>query len=188
MSPVTTAVVPVAGRGTRLHPATLAVPKEMLPVGGRPVVAHVVDELAASGIERIVFVTAAGKEALRAHFARRPAGPALDWTSQHAPRGLGDAVLRAEGLTGDGPFAVALGDAILGTREDPQVVARLAAALERHDAACAIAVRDVPRDETGRYGIVVTEDGGEVAAVRAIVEKPHPDDPRGRSPSARATS
>ena len=184
MSPVTIAVVPVAGRGTRLHPATLAVPKEMLPVDGRPVVAHVVDELAENGIERVVFVTASGKEAVRAHFAAASGGPVLDWADQPAPRGLGDALLQAEGLIGNGPFAVALGDAILGTREHPQVVRRLAAALERHDAACVIAVRDVPRAHTGRYGIVVTEGGGEIARVGRIVEKPHPDE----APSTLAVS
>jgi UTP--glucose-1-phosphate uridylyltransferase len=153
----------------------------MLPVGGKPVIQHIVEELAANGIDRIVFVTAPGKEAIEAHFAGAYDGLTIVSTVQPAPRGLGDAVLRAEGLTGDGPFAIALGDAILGTREPPPVVARLAAALEDHAAVCAIAVRDVPRSQTGRYGIVVTDpvDPGGVARVRAIVEKPAPADAPG---------
>jgi UTP--glucose-1-phosphate uridylyltransferase len=179
MSPVTTAVVPVAGRGTRLRPATRALPKEMLPVDGKPVVQHVVEELAASGIERVVFVTAPGKEAIEEHFAGEAGALTFVSISQPAPLGLGDAVLRTQGLVGDAPFAVALGDAILGTREQPLVVARLAAALERHGADCAIAVRDVPRAHTGRYGIVVTDGGGELSRVTAIVEKPQPDDAPG---------
>ena len=79
------------------------------------------------------------------------------YTRQPSPRGLGDALLRAEGFTGDAPFALALGDAILGTRQRPDVVGRQAQALEEHDAGCVIAVRDVPRAQTGRYGIVSTE-------------------------------
>ncbi len=170
---VTTAVVPVAGLGTRLLPATKAVPKELLPVGGRPVVAHVVEELSRSGIERVAFVTARGKEAIEAHFASDDdLGVTFAWTVQAAPRGLGDAVLCAEPLVAaDEPFAIALGDAILGTREPHDVVARLARALDEHGAACAIAVREVPRADTGRYGIVSTDGAGRVTA---IVEKPDP--------------
>ena len=72
MALVTTAVVPVAGLGTRLLPATKSQPKEMLPVGGKPVVQHVVEELAAAGIERVVFVTGRGKGAIQDHFDRDP--------------------------------------------------------------------------------------------------------------------
>jgi UTP--glucose-1-phosphate uridylyltransferase len=196
MALVTTAVVPVAGLGTRLLPATKSQPKEMLPVGGKPVVQHVVEELAAAGIERVVFVTGRGKGAIEDHFDRDPVltaaleargdqellatlefermGVSFAYTRQPSPRGLGDAVLCAEGFTGDAPFAVALGDAILGTRNRPDVVGRLAQALDEHHAGCAIAVRDVPRQQTGRYGIVVTEGDGDVVRVTSIVEKPDP--------------
>jgi UTP--glucose-1-phosphate uridylyltransferase len=193
---VTTAVIPVAGLGTRLLPATKSQPKEMLPVGGKPVVQHVVEELSAAGIERVVFVTGRGKGAIEDHFdsddaltatlKRRGDGELLGrlefehmgvsfaYTRQPSPRGLGDALLCAEGFTGDKPFAVALGDAILGTRQRPDVVARLAEAHHARDAACTIAVRDVPRAQTGRYGIVSTDSGGDVARVTGIVEKPDP--------------
>jgi UTP--glucose-1-phosphate uridylyltransferase len=150
----------------------------MLPVGGKPVVEHIIDELVANGIDRVVFVTAPGKEAIDLHFAGEYPGLTFSAVVQSAPRGLGDAVLRAEGLTGDGAFAVALGDAILGTREPPSIVARLGDALVAGDAVCVIAVRDVPRHLVGRYGIVVTDPAapGEPARVRAIVEKPSPAD------------
>jgi len=123
---VTTAVVPVAGLGTRLLPATKSQPKEMLPVGGKPVVQHVVEELAAAGIQRIVFVTGRGKGAIEDHFdrdtlltallERRGAADLLErlafermgisfaYVRQAEPRGLGDALLCAEGCTGDEPF------------------------------------------------------------------------------------
>ena len=181
----------MAGRGLRLRPATRALPKEMLPVGGKPVVQHIVDELVADGIDRIVFVTAPGKESIEAHFAGQYPGVSFVSTVQSPARGLGDAVLCAEALTPGEPFAVALGDAILGTRAAPSVIARLAAALHAADAVCAIAVREIPRSLTGRYGIVVLDEpesagdgrpgAGEVAPgacdvspVRAIVEKPRP--------------
>ncbi|MGH2917953.1 MAG: UTP--glucose-1-phosphate uridylyltransferase [Solirubrobacteraceae bacterium] len=196
---VTTAVVPVAGLGTRLLPATKSQPKEMLPVGGKPVVQHVVEELAAAGIERVVFVTGRGKGAIEDHFDRDPVlraalerrgdqallrrlafeeelGLSFAYTRQREPLGLGDAVLCAEGLGGEAPFAVALGDAILrGPHDTTPIVQRLADALEQHDAACAIAVRDVPRAETSRYGIVATRDTGRVVRVDGVVEKPEPD-------------
>ncbi len=207
---IRTAVVPVAGRGTRLRPATRALPKEMLPVGGKPVVQHIVEELVANAIDRIVFVTAPGKEAIEAHFEGENPGVTLASIVQSAPRGLGDAVLQAEGLTGGGPFVVALGDAILGTRKSPSIVSALGAALDQHAACCVIAVRHVPRALTGRYGIVVTEQlvgearrgssglgssglgssglGSLVACslsrVSAIVEKPSPAD----APSTLAVS
>jgi UTP--glucose-1-phosphate uridylyltransferase len=196
--PVTTAVVPVAGLGTRLLPATKSQPKEMLPVGGKPVVQHVVEELARAGVQRVVFVTGRGKGAIEDHFDHDPVlartleqrgddellarlrfehmGVTFAYTRQPTPRGLGDAVLRAEGYTSDAPFAVALGDAIFGTREPTDVVVRLAAARDAHGAACAVAVREVPREQTGRYGIVSTDalDPDGVARVTAIVEKPDP--------------
>ena len=194
--PVTTAVVPVAGLGTRLLPATKSQPKEMLPVGGKPVVQHVVEELADAGIERVVFVTGRGKGSIQDHFDHDPVlmrtlalraddeligrlgfermGVTFAYTRQPVPRGLGDAVLCAEGFTGDGPFAVALGDAIIGTRTRNGIVKRLGEALEEHGAVCAIAVREVPREHTGRYGIVALEGDGEVARVTGIVEKPDP--------------
>lgn len=177
MPPVTTAVVPVAGLGTRLRPATRALPKEMLPVGGRPVVQHVVEELAANGIEHVVFVTASGKEAIEDHFVGDDTGVTFASTIQPDPRGLGDAVLHADGFTGGGPFAVALGDAILGTREHPPVVRRLGRARDEHDAVCAIAVREVPRASTGplRDRGHRRPPGHDVARVTKIVEKPAPE-------------
>ena len=186
---MTTAVVPVAGLGTRLLPATRAIPKEMLPVGGKPVVQHVVEELAAAGIERVVFVTAVGKEAIERHFAAAVAdgefgGLTFEYVVQPQQCGLGAAVLRAHAATGDEPFAIALGDAILGTRTQPRVIERLAQARAAHDGAFAVAVRDVPRALTNRFGIVCTDADADVARVTSIVEKPDP----GAAPSTLAVA
>src|SRR5271163_764252 len=97
---IRSAVVPVAGLGTRLLPATRSQPKEMLPVARKPVVEYVVDELAANGIEQILFVTGRNKSSIEDHFDLGPNDPSpaakFFYTRQGAPRGLGDAVLAGE--------------------------------------------------------------------------------------------
>jgi UTP--glucose-1-phosphate uridylyltransferase len=156
---VVVGVIPAAGRGTRLAPLTRAVPKELLPLGARPVLDLVLEELRGAGVERIVLVTAPGKEALLAHAG--DLGSAL----QTEALGLGDAVLRAAGQTGDGPFVVALPDALLG---GPETVRALLAAARGLDGA--VAVERVVPERASRYGIVGVDDG----LVTTLVEKPPP--------------
>ncbi|MCP9492067.1 MAG: sugar phosphate nucleotidyltransferase, partial [Solirubrobacteraceae bacterium MAG38_C4-C5] len=198
--PLSVAVVPVAGLGTRLLPATKSQPKEMLPVGVKPVVQHVVEELAGCGIERIVLVTGRGKHAIEDHFDPDPrlvralreegkeellarlgferGGPQIAYVRQPRPLGLGDAVGRAAGLVPAGEaFAVALGDAIIGCHRRSDVVARLGRARERYGAVAAIAVEEVPAQLTSRYGIVAPAgdvDGDGAFPLADLVEKPSP--------------
>ena len=128
------AVVPVAGQGTRLLPSTKSQPKEMLPVGRKPVVQYVVEELANSGIQRLMFITGPGKASIENHFDTnwelitflRETGreelleelaferQTLEYfyTRQRRQLGLGHAVLCARPLVGDQPFVVALGDSM----------------------------------------------------------------------------
>jgi UTP--glucose-1-phosphate uridylyltransferase len=160
---ITTAVVPVAGLATRLRPLSLGVPKALLPVAGRPVVRHIVAELAACGIERVVLVTGGGREGFEAQFADT-AGPEIVFAEQPRPLGLGDAILRATPHL-DGPFAIALGDALLGRGTEPaRVLDRLAAAVEG-GASAAVAVEEVAPADTARYGIVVPAGGADAPAV-----------------------
>ncbi|MEA2358608.1 MAG: UTP--glucose-phosphate uridylyltransferase [Solirubrobacteraceae bacterium] len=166
---ITTAVVPVAGLATRLRPLSRGVPKALLPVAGRPVVQHIVDELAACGVERVVLVTGRGRAAFAAHFAGS-SGPEVVCAPQPEPRGLGDAVLCAAPFV-DGPFVIALGDALLGRGEPALAVARLAAAVE-DGASVAIAVEEVAPERTDRYGIVAVGGAGDPFPVRGVVEKP----------------
>lgn len=173
---ITTAVVPVAGRATRLRPLSLGVPKGLLPMAGRTVVRHVVDELAACGIERVVLVIGDGGEAFAAHFAGG-AGPEVVCVRQPEPLGLGDAVLCAAPVV-EGAFAIALGDALLGLGAPARVVARLSAAIDA-GASAALAVEEVAADAVDRYGIVVPAGDGDPFPVAGIVEKPAPD----RAPS-----
>jgi UTP--glucose-1-phosphate uridylyltransferase len=186
---ITTAVVPVAGLATRLRPLSLGVPKGLLPVAGRPVIRHIVDELAAGGIERVVLVTGAGREGFEAQFADTRE-PEIAYAEQPRPLGLGDAILRAAPHL-DGLFAIALGDALLGRGAPARVLDRLAAAVEA-GATAAVAVEEVAAADVERYGIVVpargaercapdslaAAGGGEAAApafpIAGVVEKPAP--------------
>ncbi|HEX6388181.1 MAG TPA: sugar phosphate nucleotidyltransferase [Solirubrobacteraceae bacterium] len=167
------AIVPVAGLGTRLLPATRAIPKELLPVGRLPVLQHVIEELAATGVRRVLLVTAAHKTAVAEHFAEDSAGLDLFYVQQHEQRGLGDAVAHGAGFAEARPVAVALGDCLIGdgTRRS-DILARLDAALREHGAAAAVAVEEVAPDDVSRYGIVDPDDEGEVMRLRGIVEKP----------------
>ncbi len=193
------AIVPVAGFGTRLLPATKSQPKEMLPVGRKPIVQYVVEELVANAVEEILFVTGRNKSSIEDHFDHDPelmrllnAGNKLElleelrfeelqarfyYTRQRFQRGLGDAVLCGESFSSERPFVVALGDSILGLHANSKSVARMSELFESRRASCVIAVEEVPLDETGHYGIVKPAGGdGECLRVLDLVEKPRPED------------
>lgn len=171
-SRIRTAVIPAGGLGTRLLPLTRAVPKELLLVWKRPVLDYAVEEAAAAGIERVVIITAPGKEALQTYFADGARHRlTIDFVEQREPRGLGDAVRR--GAPAGEPIAVLLPDELL---VGGNCLADLLDARNR-DGGSAIAVKRVARAEVSRYGIVDV-DGGDAGAawrVRSVIEKPHPD-------------
>ena len=195
--PVRTAVIPAGGLGTRFLPATKAVPKEMLPVVDKPLIQYAVEEARAAGIETFVFVTARGKSAMEDHFDLAaaldealaadgkeelraaasqmvPAAGALVHVRQQAPLGLGHAVWCARHIVGDAPFAVLLPDDLV-LAERP-CLAQLLDVHREHGGNVA-AVMDVPRGETGRYGVLdVVADDGRLASVQGLVEKPAPAD------------
>ncbi len=177
---IRSAVVPVAGLGTRLLPATRSQPKEMLPVARKPVVEYVIDELAANGIEQILFVTGRNKTSIEDHFDVETHEYATTtkffYTRQVSPKGLGDAVLAGEHFAGDAPFVVALGDSILGLHAKSRAVSRMIEVFEQHAAACVVAVEEVPLAETGQYGIVApAEIEKDAVRVAHLVEKPGPE-------------
>jgi UTP--glucose-1-phosphate uridylyltransferase len=161
---ITDSIVPVAGRGTRLLPATRSQPKEMLPLVDKPVLQYVVEELAEAGIERILFVTGAHKRAIEDHFDDPDVGVKILYTRQPRPAGLGDAIRCADGFANDG-VVVALGDGVI---EPPGIVPRLIGAFESGGPDAALAVAPVGDEEVPRRGIVVV-DGEEVTD---LLEKP----------------
>ncbi len=192
------AVVPVAGHGTRLLPATKSLPKEMLPVGRKPVIQYVAEELAQAKIRQLVFVTSAKKSAIENHFDEdqslsshlRESGRLEEleelaferqemsyfYTRQARQLGLGHAVLCARPLVGRQPFVVALGDCIIGLHGKSGLVARMVEEFERSQADLVVAFETVAPQDVVRYGIA--EPFGAAADrfdLKSIVEKPAVD-------------
>lgn len=190
------AVFPVAGLGTRFLPATKAIPKEMYPLVDRPLLQHAVEEARAAGIEEFVFVTGRGKRAIEDHFdadaelnstleakgksealaavhATEMEPGRLFYTRQMLPLGLGHAVWCARAVIGNEPFAVILPDDYV--LADTPCLKQMVDAYEEVGGNI-VAVVDVPREHTSRYGILdVAQDDGRLAVVRGLVEKPEPE-------------
>jgi UTP--glucose-1-phosphate uridylyltransferase len=184
---ITKAVVPAAGRGTRLMPATRSQPKEMLPVGRKPTIQHVVEELAAAGLREVLLISGQGKRSIEDHLDR-DAGANYEeheaWMDlrffharQSQPRGLADAIAIGEPFAGGKPFVVALGDSILVSRSEHPLLARMIAVHAKHRPAATIAVEEVPREMVSRYGIVAPEgEPDSVFPINGFVEKPAPSE------------
>ncbi len=191
------AVIPVAGLGTRLLPATKSQPKEMLPVGRKPVVQYVVEEMEKNGIKQILFVTGRDKTSIENHFdfdhelvrtlrenGKEELLSELEYermrlqfffTRQRRPKGLGDAILCAQHFTGDRPFVVALGDSVLGMHGSATVVSRMVETYRRNAPCVVIALREVSLEKVSRYGIVEPASEGPISLIRNLVEKPSPE-------------
>jgi UTP--glucose-1-phosphate uridylyltransferase len=193
------AVFPVAGLGTRFLPATKASPKEMLPIVDKPLIQYAVEEAAAAGITEMVFITGRSKRAIEDHFdkayeleaeleakgkdallevVRSVAPPTISciYIRQPEALGLGHAVLCARPVVGDEPFAVILADDLMDAGSDGvPVMAQMVSLYEEHRASI-VAVQEVPREQTSRYGIVATSAWGrQTERLTDIVEKPQPD-------------
>lgn len=196
---IKSALIPVAGYGTRLLPATKCQPKEMLPVARKPIVQYVVEELVGNGIQHILFITGRNKASIENHFDHDPElfrnlteankqdlleelnfkalGAHFFYTRQRLQKGLGDAVLCGENFAGEEPFVVALGDSILGLHANSKAVSRLVEVCESEGASCVIAVEEVPEQETSLYGIVRPENhAADCFRVIELVEKPKPEE------------
>jgi UTP--glucose-1-phosphate uridylyltransferase len=167
------AVFPAAGLGTRFLPATKAQPKEMLPLVDKPMIQYVVEEAVASGLSEIIIVTGRGKRAIEDHFDSafeleyylNDRGTdelaqiktiselaSVSYVRQREPLGLGDAILCARALVGDEPFAVFLGDDIIGGAATP-CMRQLLDVSDRYQAPV-IAVERVPSQRIHQYGVI----------------------------------
>ena len=189
------AVFPVAGFGSRFLPVTKASPKEMMPVVDKPLIQYAVEEAAAAGVTDMIFVTGRHKRAIEDHFDKAyeletelerkgkeallaqvrsvlPEGVRCIYIRQPEPLGLGHAVLCAQPVVGNDPFAVLLADDLMDS--EPPALARMAQIYEREECSL-LGVEEVPRDQTESYGIVTIERmQGDTGRMRAIVEKPKP--------------
>jgi UTP--glucose-1-phosphate uridylyltransferase len=189
------AVFPVAGLGTRILPATKAMPKEMLTVVDKPLIQYAIEEARDAGIEQFYFVTGRAKSAIEDHFdlafeldatlqargrtelidelgAWLPAAGEFAFTRQQRPLGLGHAVWCARNLIGDEPFAVLLVDDLM-VGEPPCLKQMLEA--YQQTGGNMVAVVEVPREQTSRYGVLdVVADNGNLVRAKGVVEKPEP--------------
>ena len=190
------AVFPVAGLGTRFLPATKASPKEMLPIVDKPLIQYAVEEAVAAGIEELIFVTSSSKRAIEDHFDKNyeleaelaakgkhelletvrnvvPGGVSCVYIRQPEALGLGHAVLCARSVVGDNPFAVILADDLIDGNGHSCLQQMVD--IYSYENCSVIAVEEVPRDETDKYGIVscrgFDDDKG---MLESIVEKPRP--------------
>ena len=188
------AIFPVGGLGTRFLPATKAMPKEMLPIVDKPLIQYAVEEAAAAGIEQFIFVTGRNKSAIEDHFdhsfelehslAVRGKDAAMDvvggmmkvpgsiiYVRQQQPAGLGHAVWCARHLVGDEPVAILLADDLIKGRSCMKEM------VDAYEGGNMVAVMDVPRDQTGAYGIVTPgKTHGQKVDIAGLVEKPMPAD------------
>ncbi|WP_186136468.1 UTP--glucose-1-phosphate uridylyltransferase GalU [Burkholderia gladioli] len=197
MLEVTKAVFPVAGLGTRFLPATKASPKEMLPIVDKPLIQYAVEEAIEAGITELIFVTGRGKRAIEDHFDKsyeieaelearnktqlldmvrniKPANVDCFYVRQATALGLGHAVLCAEKLVGDSPFAVILADDLLYA---PQPVTKQLVGVFNHYHSSVVGVETIEREQSASYGVVDGRLWGDnVIKLSGIVEKPAPAD------------
>lgn len=198
---VTKAVIPAAGLGTRFLPATIAEPKEMLPIVDKPVIQFVVEEAVKCGIKDILIITGRSKRAIEDHFdpsyeleealLKKKKSDLLNsikyisdlanihFVRQKRQNGLADAIYQAKSFIACEPFAVLLGDTIIHSKKDYNDLGAMIKLYEKYESSV-VAVEEVERSEISRYGII---DGKEISKdtfkVRDLVEKPDED----RAPS-----
>ncbi|GGD75168.1 UTP--glucose-1-phosphate uridylyltransferase GalU [Lacimicrobium alkaliphilum] len=204
MNNVTKAVIPVAGLGTRMLPATKAIPKEMLPVVDKPLIQYVVAECIAAGIKQIVLVTHASKNSIENHFdtsfeleatlEKRVKRQLLDEVQSICPKdvtimhvrqgvakGLGHAILCARPLVGENPFAVVLPDVLIDDTASDLNKENMAEMIRRFNQTGVnqIMVEKVPHEQISQFGVVDLNGRdlkpGESAPISQMVEKPDAD-------------
>ena len=197
MLKVTKAVFPVAGLGTRFLPATKASPKEMLPVVDKPLIQYAVEEAMAAGITEMIFVTGRSKRAIEDHFDKsyeveaelaargkekllelvrsiKPSHIDFFYVRQPEALGLGHAVLCAEKLVGDHPFAVVLADDLLDG--EPPVLSQMVEVFDHYHSSV-IGVETIKPEESRSYGVVDGKEWEEnIIKLSGIIEKPAPED------------
>jgi UTP--glucose-1-phosphate uridylyltransferase len=197
MKKITKAVFPVAGLGTRFLPVTKASPKEMLPVVDKPLIQYAVEEAASAGITDMIFITGRNKRAIEDHFdkayeletelalrnktllleqvqAATPPGINCVYIRQNEALGLGHAVLCAEPVVVDEPFAVLLADDLIHASTP---VMKQMIDLAARENASVIGVMQVAPEEAANYGIVEAEPesaGERVRRITRMIEKPPP--------------
>lgn len=195
--PVKKAVIPAAGKGTRLLPLTKSTPKEMLPVGDKPVIRYVVEEALGAGIEEILIITGERGDMIKDYFSPyedkeqlredgkyeeleaveeiEELGEHIQYKRQHEQEGLGHAVLQAEDFVGEDDFAILFGDSFF--RPGENLLKDMIEVYEDYNGANVVAAREYPKEELNEHGIMEVEyvDEG-VYEIKNAVEKPPIDE------------
>ena len=200
MKTITKAVFPVAGLGTRFLPATKAIPKEMLPIIDKPLIEYAVEEAVNAGITEIIFITSHTKRAIEDHFDQnfeleekllnsgkknfvekinRDIFKDIKFTyvRQRTQNGLGDAILHAEHLIQEEPFAIILADDLIINKQS--CISQLIESYEEHQCSV-IGVNEVPENETEKYGVISIDKStstNKTYLLKDIVEKPKTNAP-----------
>ncbi len=205
MTNISKAVIPVAGLGTRMLPATKAIPKEMLPIVDKPLIQYIVNECVEAGVKEIVLVTHSSKNAIENHFDKSfelettlekrvkrqlleeiqaicPKDVTIMHVRQGEAKGLGHAVSIARPLVGDNPFVVILPDVLIDDASSNLKVENLAAMIRQFESSAAsqIMVEPVPNEQVSSYGVVdcggIELKPGESVKMTRVVEKPSVDE------------
>ncbi len=199
MKKITKAIIPAAGLGTRVLPASKSVPKEMLNIVDKPAIQYIVEEAVAAGITDILIITNRGKGVMEDHFDHSfeleanlrnnpskqkiyedvlyPANLAnIYFIRQKETKGLAHAILQAEKFIGDEPFAILYGDDVIVSPEGNPVIGQLMNAYEKYDAGC-VGVQEVPREDVPKYCTLdITPLEERIMQVHNIIEKPTPEE------------
>jgi len=158
------AIIPAAGLGTRLLPLTRSQPKEMLPLGRKPVIQYVVEEIRSAGVDCILIITTQSKRSIEEHLSGDTSSGEIFYIHQairsDLPYGLGYAVGLSEGFVGDDPFLVCLGDCIVESDGSDSLLKRLIHTHETHKASVTIAFEEVPLEIVSRYGVAKLNGSG----------------------------
>lgn len=188
------AVIPAAGFGLRMLPITSVVPKELLPVCGKPVIQHVVEEAVEAGIEEIILILSEGKEAVAEYFRpNKKLEKRLLHTGKHdelralekiwnlakitviiqdEQKGLGHAVLCAKEAVGNQPFAVLLGDSIVKTDDCVSFTKKLVSVFDNHKRSV-VGIQSLDRCMISRYGVFEGSDfDNGILKAQRVLEKP----------------
>lgn len=194
---VTKAVIPAAGLGTRVLPATKSIPKEMLPIVDRPAIHYIVEEAVRAGITDILIITSRGKSSVEDYFDRAPeleerlsrSGKEellrqimevtlladIQYVRQQEAKGLGHAVLCAKSFVGKEPFAVLYGDDVIVSPPDQPAIGQLCRAYDKYGLGV-VGMKEVAPQQIGKYSSLAVEPLEErVYKVTDMVEKPSPD-------------
>jgi UTP--glucose-1-phosphate uridylyltransferase len=194
---VTKAVIPAAGLGTRVLPATKSVPKEMLPIVDRPAIHYIVEEAVRAGITDILIITSRGKSSVEDYFDRAPeledrllaSGKEdlyrqvtevtrmanIQYVRQQEAKGLGHAVLCAKSFVGSDPFAVLYGDDVIVSPPDQPAIGQLCRAYDQYGLGV-VGIKEVTPEQIVKYSSLAVEPlEDRIYKVTDMVEKPAPD-------------